>query len=476
MLFAALLAAAAAGPLGAQDPMSVEPLPQAGDTVEWHVVQSGETLLGITLATLGTGTLWRENHRLNPKIRDPDLLSIGQRIRIITARELAVRDAEVTLVSRVVKAQRFPDRTESDAKVGDRLREKDGIRTERSSSAELTFSPESRLLIGERSLVILERVDSNLRGVRRESIEIRRGEAEVVARPARADRSEIEIMVGNTRARPRTDASGTLQIRSRKAGEGGGAKVMVYGGRSDVEAAGSVVRVARGMGTSVPEGGPPAAPERLLPAPTPLLAAATTWPYSNPVLRWAQLDGAQSYRVEVCSDRSCSGVIAQAKGLREPRWSPDRLPAGELFWRVSAVSPSGLDGYPSRSRRLLISTPEPDVAPPRLSVELRGTGRVEPGSVLLAADGSLEPVAEDPLSGVAAIRYRWDGGPWQVWKGKGLVPPAGEPRRLEVQAEDRRGHVSESWSARVLRDATPPEPPRVEWAGPVDIGLDTDDG
>ncbi len=449
----------------AQDPMSVEPLPRPGDTVVWHVVKEGQTLLGITVATLGTGNLWKENHRLNPQVKDPDLLRIGQRIRIITARDPKARDAEVTRISRVVKARRFPDPAESDARVGDRLKEKDGIRTERNSSAELTFSPESRLLVGELSLVILERVDSNLRGVKRESIEIRRGEAEVFARPFRADKSEIEIVVGNTRAKPRTDGSGRLQMRSRKARDGGGAKVMVYGGRSDVEAAGSTVHVARGMGTAVPEGGPPAPPERLLPAPTPLSGAAS-WAYSNPILRWAKLPGAETYRVEVCSDRRCAGIVAQGTEIRETQWSPERLPANTLYWRVSGVSPSGLDGYPSRGRPLVISSAEPDEAPPSLSLELRGTGKMEPGSVLLAADGRLEPVAEDPLSGVLEIRYRWNDGSWKSWTGGGLAPPDGETQRLEVQAEDHLGHISESWTAQVHRDATPPEPPRVEWAGP----------
>ena len=177
------------------------------------------------------------------------------------------------------------------------------------------------------------------------------------------------------------------------------------------------------------------------------------------------MPGAANYRVEICGDRSCKGLIAQGTQIVGREWSPDRLPAGVLYWRVSAVSPSGLDGYPSRSRRLDIRTEQPDLSPPSLAVELVGTGKKAPGLVLLAADGSLVPVAEDSLAGVAEMRYRWDGGPWQVWQTGGLRPPAGPPHRLEVQAEDRRGHVSEIWSAEVRLDATPPEPPKVEWAG-----------
>ena len=59
----------------------VEPRP--GDRVEWHTVQSGETLSAITKSYLGVADLWPENARLNPSIGEPDRLRIGQRIRVI---------------------------------------------------------------------------------------------------------------------------------------------------------------------------------------------------------------------------------------------------------------------------------------------------------------------------------------------------------------------------------------------------------
>lgn len=465
-----LLPLLVAAPARAQDPAQLAPLPRPGDEVAWYIVEEGDTLEKITGRTLGARELWPENHRLNPAIRDPDKLRIGQRIRIITARPPAEREAEVTLVSRVVKTQRFPTLEEADATVGDRLRERDGIRTAESSSTELTFDERRRLFIGERSLVFLERVDSTLTGVRRESIEIRRGSAEVVAKAAPGrDRSEVEIIVGGTRARPRADADGGQTRASRP--EGGGAHVMVYGGSSEVEAAGEKVAVPEGMGTAVPEDGPPAPPEKLLPAPRPLAPAARAeLGYSNPRFAWSAVPGAASYVFEACADAGCAALVARRASIEASEWAAEPLPAGALFWRVTAVAPSGLDGYPSRPRPLTLTSDRPDLAPPAVVASILGAGVVERGAdaaagrALLGAGARLTLEAIDDVAGVERVDYRWNDGAWRRSAGAPLEPPAGAgPHRLEARAVDRRGRESAPWSITVERRAAPPAPPEVGW-------------
>ncbi|MCH9650919.1 MAG: FecR domain-containing protein [Deltaproteobacteria bacterium] len=452
--------------LEAQDPSKVEPLPRPGDKLDWYVVKEGDTLMDITIEYLGTHRLWEENWRLNPKIRDPRSMRIGRRIRVISERSPTSEDAEVTVVSRVVRTQRFPTRTEEEARVGDRLQEKDGIRTAESSSAELEFDPDSRLHIGEKSLIFLERVDSTLTGVKRESIEIRRGQAEVRARATTAKAKEIEILVGNARARPTADASGSLQVRSRRVGDSAAAKVMVYGGNSEVEAGGEKVDVPRGMGTAVPEEGPPSPPEKLLPAPRPELEEDSRWNYSNPEIRWRAIEGASSYDLELCSDSKCSKLFRRVEGLKKTSWTPERLPVQEFYWRVLAVSESGLDGYPSRPRSFAIESEKPDTKAPVVAVILEGAGHHRgPSQVVLAKSGRLRLEAMDDASGVAIVRYRWDSGPWKTWKGEALKPPKGltGTAQLEVQAEDRRGSISPTKAVTVSFDFENPAPPVVEW-------------
>jgi hypothetical protein len=138
-----------------------------------------------------------------------------------------------------------------------------------------------------------------------------------------------------------------MGTRARRA-SGGGAQVMVFEGVSNVEAGGGSVEVPRGMGTSVPQGGRPLPPEKLLPAPQVLAPVpGTAYGQSNPRLSWRPVAGAASYTVEVCVDAGCGQVVDRATRVAGTRWAPEGLPLGELHFRVMAVSASGLDGFPS---------------------------------------------------------------------------------------------------------------------------------
>jgi LysM repeat protein len=426
------------------DPMTLRPLPRSGDQVEWHTVTPGDTLEGITKRYLGNPALWRENYRLNPQLRDPNVLAPGQSIRIITSRPSEKREAVVTLVARNVESRRFPNQVEP-TQVGDRLREQDGVRTYVASSAELALDDASRLAIGENSLVYLQRVDATLKGVQREAIEIRNGQAELAAQVAPSDQREIEIFVGGTRAVPSPGADGASRTRARKS-DTGGAAVMAYGGSSQVEAAGASVAVAQGMGTTVPEDGPPNPPERLLEAPVlNAPAVAERFGYSNPPFQWSPVDGAAGYTIEVCEDAQCSGLVARAADLEALRWFAEPLPVGTLYWRVTAVSLSGLDGFPSEPQPFIIENALADLEPPTVVAVLTGPGQVVNGAVSLAAGGALRLESHDDASGVAGVEYRWSGGDWQPWTGDALVPASPEAT-LEVRASDLRYREAEPWS------------------------------
>ena len=49
----------------------------------WHIVRPGETLEGISGRYMGSSAFWRQLHRLNQGIVDPDRIEPGQRIRIL---------------------------------------------------------------------------------------------------------------------------------------------------------------------------------------------------------------------------------------------------------------------------------------------------------------------------------------------------------------------------------------------------------
>jgi hypothetical protein len=374
-------------------------------------------------------------------------------------RAVAPRHAEIETVRRRVEKRIDPEPW-SRAQAGDGLRERDGLRTHEDSSAQLAFDDGSRLLVTETSLVFLRELRRSVTGSRRQSIEVVEGQADVEARQAARRSPQIEILVGEARTRPQPTA-GPTQARARLA-EAGRAEVMVYRGRSEVEAGGARVAVKEGQGTRVEPGRPPAPPERLLPAPRPLApAAGSRWDFANPPFAWRDVPSAVRYVVEVCADAACAQLVERATGLAVSSWTPEALPRGELHWRVTAVSASGLDGFPAPAVPFAVDSDRADREGPAVSVVVVGPGRVEDdGRVRLGDGGRLRLLEEDDLSGVRSISYRWDGGPWREHDGALLAPP-GQVGRLEFRAVDRLGRESRTWAVEVEVVSGPPEPPRL---------------
>jgi len=405
-LLAALLLAPAG--LGAQSrPAPARPSVFASEPTSWHTVRPGETLRGITARFLGSSELWQEIHRLNPGITDPDRIAPGQRIRV-PAEKSSIPAARLERLSRQVEEQPSPIPWQN-AQVGDMLVERDAVRTRQKSSAEMQFLDGARLTVTEDSLIFIQRSGVTLAGSPKKSIEIVQGAAELNAQAlsASAPPPEVEIVLGNTRATSRPDGKGPARTRARRAEEGG-AKLMAYGGESEVEAGGAKVRVQRGMGTSVAAQGPPSPPEPLLPAP--VLAGPepdAERACADPPLAWQAVPRAASYIVEVCRDPGCGALVDRRAGETATEWRPAGLPVGELYWRVTARSLSGLDGYPSEAIRLAITS---DQAGPRGSLAAEGSLQVggpqlRVGERLYVAPSATVAVASDVTSNKAPARW-----------------------------------------------------------------------
>ncbi len=380
----------------------------ASEPTSWHTVRPGETLRGITARFLGSSALWEEIHRLNPGIADPDRIAPGQRIRV-PAEKSSIPAARLERLSREVEEQPSPIPWQN-AQVGDMLVERDAVRTRQKSSAEMQFLDGARLTVTEDSLVFLQRSGKTLAGAPKKSIEIVQGQAELNAQAlsASAPPPEVEIVLGNTRATSRPDAKGPARTRARRA-VGGSAKLMAYGGESEVEAGGAKVRVQRGMGTSVATQGPPSPPEPLLPAP--VLAVPepdAERACADPPLAWQAVPQAASYIVEVCRDPGCGALVDRRVGETATQWRPAALPVGELYWRVTARSRSGLDGYPSEAIRLAITS---DRAGPREALAAEGSLQVggpqlRVGDRLYVSPAATVSVASEVTSNKQPARWR----------------------------------------------------------------------
>ena len=385
--------------------------PVAGWEPGWHVVRPGDTLEGLARKFLGTHDHWRELHRLNPAIADPNVLKPGQRIRVWLARPSSHPTAQVEALAGRVEERPAPVPWRP-AREGDLLLERDALRTFASGSSRLRFEDRSTVTLTENSLVFVRHHDPATAPSPKHEIEVQIGQADVEAVATDGRTPEIEIVVGEARGRARATDSGALHARSSADGRGA-ARVMVYRGAGEVAAAGATVALSEGTGTSVEPSRPPTPAEALLPAPE-LSVPVADGPLGRdePRLAWTAVPAAASYTVEVCADAFCGSLVERSSGVAETQYRLREPPAGATFWRVTAVSASGLDGYPSAARRF---TPVESVGPP------------PPTLALLRADGS--PV--------------------------GAGDCIAEPPRIVVEARDRYGRPLD-WSLRV--DDRPVEP------------------
>jgi hypothetical protein len=171
--------------------------------------------------------------------------------------------------------------------------------------------------------------------------------------------------------------------------------------------------------------------------------------------------GADSYTLELCLDAGCAMLVRKITGLRETQWSAE-LADGALRWRVTAVAPSGLDGYSSSALAFSIAANGlADLAPPVAIAYLVGPGRSATDGVFhLGEGGAIRLLARDDASGLAGLRIRWNDGAWHTSQGEDLTPPReGAEHRLSFAATDRRGRESAEWSVIVRTDREAPASP-----------------
>ncbi len=397
------------------------PLSAAETGKAWHIVRPGENLHLIAVRYLGSRDRWPELARLNPDIQNPDQLEPGQRIRVTVPGSSETQAARVSRLSRKVEAKPTPIPW-ADARQDDLLLNHDGLRTFPRSSAEMAFTDGTRLLVTESSLVFLQQAGGQLQGVDRKSVEIVEGQADVEGQATgnRPSRPEVEIVLGAARATARPAAVGGTRARARRV-EQGGAKLMVYGGEGEIEAGGARIEVPEGMGSSVESQGPPSPPEKLLAAPRPVSPpGGGQVECANPRFAWEPVPDAASYTIEVCHDESCAALIERAVGLAKPEWRADALPRGDVYWRATARSLSGLDGYPGAPVRLAIASDQKDLVGPKETAVIEGP-QIQVGDILWAAPTArivatwTDPETGDPLrrdlttnpAELAAFSARW---------------------------------------------------------------------
>jgi hypothetical protein len=123
--------------------LSAGPASAAEPGTGWHIVRPGENLHRIAARYLGSAGRWPELARLNPEIRNPDLLAPGLRIRVTVPGSAETPAARIARLSRKVEAQPTPIPWES-ARQDDLLLDRDGLRTASSGLSAAPRASDSR--------------------------------------------------------------------------------------------------------------------------------------------------------------------------------------------------------------------------------------------------------------------------------------------------------------------------------------------
>jgi len=260
-----------------------------------------------------------------------------------------------------------------DAETGDELNPNDGVKTQANSSAVLIFiedtGSESKVQISENSRLFITSEKQD-KGITRNEIEVEKGQVELKIDTAKVSNldelNEFEIILGDVKTKPTVDANGQISTKARLADDDA-SQIMVYSGNSAVESGGISVDVETGMGTIAKSGEAPSPPEKLLEAPIINDSNPTeTYIDSDITIAWEPLEGAENYKLLLCKDSNCNQVSSTITNLNENSFSLKNLSLGTIYWKVSGISPSGLDGFASSSQKVLVTEPPPP--PPEPSI------------------------------------------------------------------------------------------------------------
>lgn len=435
---------------------------EARQNVGWHVVRKGQSLREITALYLGSAERWRENAALNPDLENPHRIEPGQRLRVLLRNSLPPHTALLVQLANRVESLLNPLPWQPSL-VRQLLREADALRTHENASAQLRFSDRSELTVTEESLVFVREGRPETRRRNSSQIEIRVGQADYSARAATDSTASdnIEILIGTATAAPKPDASGTVRTRAR-VDPAKKAQLMVYGGSSALATPQGTVELAEGTGSSVSAQGVASPPEKLLAAPK-LVEPANrgSVPAVQADFKWQAVPGARSYVVEICRDAPCAELVRRTTDIGTANWRAENLPPGRLFWRATAVSASGLDGYPSAGSPFVASTVPPDEQAPYARIRFAGPQVTIPERFLIGPDTRIEiETGDNGPTGVASWTPKIDGkGVSQKTLGAPWEPG---PHTLTLEVVDGAGNRFEHPAVPFTFD---PVQPVLRWQG-----------
>ncbi|MGH6943553.1 MAG: FecR domain-containing protein, partial [Geminicoccaceae bacterium] len=295
------------------------------------------------------------------------------------------------------------------------------------SSAQITFRDESRLRLSANSQAVIQRMRVDPLS-REEEAKVSLVEGDFYALLAgKSQRKSFELQVPDVQTN--IDSTNFWVRRDRS-----GAKFTNYDeGILQVAAQGEEVTLGKNEGTVVRNGRPPSDKVEVLPPPV-LIAPADDEVAFNVTtdLRWAPVDAAAGYWLEVGLDPGFRSMVLTRWGLKDAAFAADKLAVGTYYWRVVALDKFGLPGARSDAWRFHVRA---DTTPPYLAIGV-------PAEAAILRESPLSIVGESEPGVVLTL----NGEPLAVGADGGFateIEPAPGVNRLVLEAKDTAGNHTE---------------------------------
>lgn len=225
------------------------------------------------------------------------------------------------------------------------LNEGDSIRTFSGGYAEVLFDEGNRLTIKPDSLVVIHDMKENrLTKIRKSSINLLESDVEAVVRRPKIEGSEFVIITPTALAKI-SEAKVAVQVS-----KGQDSKLKVFSGAVNLQVGDESVEVERNQSVDISKESKiekikdlPSAPKLAGPA------NLTEFFFKNltdmkVVLQWGNTRTDITYRIQVAMDPYFTDLVIVRTGLSEKGVVVQGLRSGIYYWRVSSITPEGMEG------------------------------------------------------------------------------------------------------------------------------------
>ncbi|MBI5215157.1 MAG: OmpA family protein [Ignavibacteriae bacterium] len=269
-----------------------------------------------------------------------------------------------------------------DAFISEPIYELHKINTKTESRAEVTFNDNSRLQVGENSLVIVYGLQSKEPVIKEKgNIELVKGD---LLAKLRAIEREQEYVVKT----PSAEMTFNVETRSKLAVDKiDRSTVSVFEGKTEVTAAGTSIEVPANFGTQVFRDLPPEPPRQLPDPPIILTPYQDYLPWTKDGITFTWDPKSVSARLEISTDTSFNELVWSV--TTKKTLSKVNLDGGVYYWHLQGIDSVGLEGKPTATRTLTIRKYDYDRARLNLFTYNEGITNVDEPQALLS--GTADP-------------------------------------------------------------------------------------